>query len=299
MQQGHGGQERPQGPRRANGSAIKFSGAANGMDRSFSRGFQGTDNSEEIAVRRTNRFLASFGEDLAIIRPHLREVLLDAGQVLAEPGEPVRKVYFLHEGAVSKLTVFHDGAEIECALVGREGAVGATSALGLHTAVTRDVCHLRAAALSIDSVRLAEAARVSEVIRQGLERYCAWKMSYAIRNGACNARHAVEQRLCRWLLTCSDVLEEPQIRLPQEVFAKMLGVQRTSVNPILQRLRAEGLIELGRARLTVLDRDGLSDRACECYEAMRTVERKILDQPPDPAPQRRWSVHTGGSRPTP
>jgi CRP-like cAMP-binding protein len=286
-------------PSRPNGVAIKFSRVAPSMDRSVFGSFQDSDKSEEIAVRRTNRFLASFGADLAIIRPHLREVLLDAGQVLAEPGEPVRKVYFLHEGAVSKLTVFHDGAEIECALVGREGAVGATAALGLRNSVTRDVCHLKAAALSIDTVRLAEAAHVSETIRRGLERYCAWKMSYAIRNGACNARHAVEQRLCRWLLTCSDVLEEPQIRLPQEVFAKMLGVQRTSVNPILQRLRAEGLIELGRARLTVLDRDGLGDRACECYAAMREVESTILAPDAEPAPQRRWSVHTGGSRPLP
>jgi hypothetical protein len=101
-------------------------------------------------------------------------------------------------------------------------------------------------------------------------------MSYAIRNGACNARHPVEQRLCRWLLTCSDVLEEPEIRLPQDVFAKMLGVQRTSVNPILQRLRADGLIELGRSRLILKDRAGLIGRTCECYAAMVSAENSVL-----------------------
>jgi CRP-like cAMP-binding protein len=231
-----------------------------------------------MAVRRSNRFLASLGSDIERLRPHLREVTLSAGQVLCEPGDRIRTIYFLHEGVVSKLTVFHDGAEIECALVGREGAVGATAALGLRTAVTRDVCHLPGRAVAIDAARLAEAAQGSEAFRQALDRYCAWKMTYAIRNGACNARHPVEQRLCRWLLTCSDVLEEPEIRLPQDVFAKMLGVQRTSVNPILQRLRADGLIELGRARLTLLDRDGLSARACECYEALRWAERKIFTQ---------------------
>jgi hypothetical protein len=108
-------------------------------------------------------------------------------------------------------------------------------------------------------------------------------MSYAIRNGACNARHPVEQRLCRWLLTCSDVLEEPEIRLPQDVFAKMLGVQRTSVNPILQRLRADGLIELGRSRLILTDRTGLSGRACECYETMSSAETNVLINPPAPS----------------
>jgi len=227
-------------------------------------------------VRRTNRFLASFGADVALIRPHLREVKLRAGQVLCEPGDRIRKVYFLHEGAVSKMMVFEDGAEIECALIGREGAVGAMSALGLRTAVTRDICHLAVGALVIDAAQLSAAARTSELIHGALDRYCAWKMSYAIRNGACNARHAVEQRLCRWLLTCSDVLEEPEIRLPQDVFAKMLGVQRTSVNPILQRLRADGLIDLGRSRLLLTDRAGLMARACECYEAMSLTEAEML-----------------------
>jgi len=229
-------------------------------------------------VRRTNRFLASFGPDVELIRPHLREVTLAAGQVLCEPGDRIRKVYFLHSGVVSKLTVFEDGTEIECALVGREGAVGALSALGLQWAVTRDICHLRVQAHVCDAARLQDAARASETIHAALDRYCAWKMSYAIRNGACNARHPVEQRLCRWLLTCSDVLEEPEIRLPQDVFAKMLGVQRTSVNPILQRLRADGLIELGRSRLTLKDRQGLIARTCECYEAMIAAEDTVASE---------------------
>ena len=237
-------------------------------------------------ARQSNRFLASFGPDIALIRPHLREVHLRAGQVLCEPGERIRQVYFLHEGVVSKLTVFEDGTEIECALVGREGAVGAMSAMGVRAAVTRDICHLPVRAITIEAGRLYEAARVSELIHAALDRYCAWKMSYAIRNGACNARHAVEPRLCRWLLTCSDVLEQPEIRLPQDVFAKMLGVQRTSVNPILQRLRADGLIDLGRSRLTLVDRAGLGERACECYESMRSIESDILSSLGEPPTER-------------
>lgn len=233
-----------------------------------------------MAVRRTNRLLASFGPDVEFIRPHLRQVTLSAGQILCEPGDRVRKIYFLHSGVVSKLTVFEDGTEIECALVGREGAVGALSSLGLPTAVTRDVCHMRVTAQVCDTARLQDAARASETIHLALDRYCAWKASYAIRNGACNARHPVEQRLCRWLLTCSDVLEEPEIRLPQDVFAKMLGVQRTSVNPILQRLRADAMIELGRSRLILKDRPGLMARACECYAAMVSTERSLLAEPP-------------------
>lgn len=218
---------------------------------------------------RANRFLASLGDEVGLIRPYLREVHLRPGQVLCEPGDTVSMIYFLQDGLVSKLAVFDDGTEIECALIGRDGAIGATSAIGMKTAITRDVCHMKAHALCIEAAALERAARQSDRIHRAIDDYCAWKMSYIIRNGACNARHSVEQRLCRWLLTCSDVLERRQIDLRQEVFAKMLGVQRSSVNPILQRLQKDGLVQIGRGRVTLLQRPALIERACECYLAIR------------------------------
>ena len=218
---------------------------------------------------RTNRFLASLGDEIELIRPYLRDSTLRPGQVLCEPGDTVSMIFFLHDGLVSKLAVFEDGTEIECALIGRDGAIGATSAIGMKTAITRDVCHLRARTSCIEAGALARAARQSERIHQAIDDYCAWKMSYIIRNGACNARHSVEQRLCRWLLTCSDVLDRRQIDLRQDIFAKMLGVQRSSVNPILQRLQGDGLIEIGRGRVILMQRPALIARACECYPTMR------------------------------
>jgi CRP-like cAMP-binding protein len=78
-----------------------------------------------------NLMLAAFGPDIELIRPHLRSVELKAGQVLSEPGERIAQVYFLASGIASKLAVFEDGGEIECALVGRQGAVGALAVMGL------------------------------------------------------------------------------------------------------------------------------------------------------------------------
>jgi hypothetical protein len=101
-------------------------------------------------------------------------------------------------------------------------------------------------------------------------------MAAAIRSGACNACHQVVQRLCRWLLTCSDVLEAPEIGLSQDVFAKMLGVQRTSINPILQELKADGALELGRSRIVITDRVQLLGYACECYAAMRRDQQAVM-----------------------
>ena len=218
---------------------------------------------------RDNGVLAAIGEDLDLVRPNLREVTLKAGQVLYEPGDAIRHVWFPHSGAVSKLMTFADGSEIECALVGREGAVGAAAVMGLRRAVTRDVCHVEARASRLATARLIEACGASSRIQEVIDQYIARKLCAAFRNGACNACHSVEQRLSRWLLTCSDVLESDRIALPQDVFAKMLGVQRTSVNPTLRALQAHGALALGRSRVAILDRKLLSRRACECYQAMR------------------------------
>jgi CRP-like cAMP-binding protein len=248
----------------------------------------GTENEGASMRQEGNRFLDALGADLEILRPHLTEVTLRAGQVLAEPEDEIRYVYFLHGGAVSKLSSFADGSEIEAALIGREGAVGVIAALGLTCSITRDICHVEARASRIPADRLRAACLASPRLHALADRYVLWKMAVAIRSGACNARHSVSQRLCRWILTCCDVLETREIALPQDVFAKMLGVQRTSINPILQDLKAAGALATGRSRIVINDPDVLLARTCECHAAMKrdqeAMMRDIFAQSAPPAP---------------
>ncbi|MDP3746642.1 MAG: Crp/Fnr family transcriptional regulator [Phenylobacterium sp.] len=216
-----------------------------------------------------NGLLAALGDAGDLLSPHLRDVTLRAGAVLCEPGDDLAFVYFLHEGAVSKLAAFESGAEIECALIGREGAVGAAAVFGVRQSLTRDVCLVEARASRIEAERLRQACARSAVIDQALRQYVLKKFYAAMRSGACNGQHPVEQRLPRWLLAASDALGSAEIVLPQDAVARMLGVQRSSVNPVLQDLQAAGIVALGRGRLTLLDRPRLLGRACECYAAVR------------------------------
>jgi hypothetical protein len=177
-------------------------------------------------------------------------------------------VHFLAEGVVSKFTVFETGQEVECVLVGRNSAVSALAAFGFAAALTRNVSIFDAHAWSLPRARLAWACRQSPRIAGAVARTGQAQMRYAIRVGACNALHGIEQRLSRWLLSCSGLLDRQDIGLAQELFAKVLGAQRSSINPMLQRFQADGLISLGRSRLTIVDREGLQRRACECYRAL-------------------------------
>ena len=49
----------------------------------------------------------------------------------------------------------------------------------------------------------------------------------------------------------------------------MLGVQRPSITHAVADLAGAGLIERGRQQVTILDRQGLIEASCECYQLVR------------------------------
>ena len=51
------------------------------------------------------------------------------------------------------------------------------------------------------------------------------------------------------------------VPLTQELLADLVGGTRPSVNAVLQRLASRGVVELGRGRITVVDRGWLADRS--------------------------------------
>jgi hypothetical protein len=77
------------------------------------------------ADHRTNWLLASLeAEDFAALEPHLELVELSRGQVLYEPGDPLRYAYFPHYAVVSLVNMMEDGGTVEVALFGRGGVLG-------------------------------------------------------------------------------------------------------------------------------------------------------------------------------
>ena len=68
----------------------------------------------------------------------------------------------------------------------------------------------------------------------------------------------------------------------------MLGVQRTGVSEAAGALQRAGLIRYRRGVVTILDRRGLRQRACECYGvAKREFDRLLGDPPSRKAPSRK------------
>jgi CRP-like cAMP-binding protein len=189
--------------------------------------------------------------------------------MLQEQEAPVTHVYFPMNGLVSLVSVMENGQEIETAVVGQDGAVGAFVGLGHWNAFARATVQIPATCAVITESHFRAAASQSERIRGLILRFKEALLGQVQQTAACNALHPLEDRLARWLLQALDLIDERELPLTQESLAKMLGVRRSSVTLIANRLQADGLIRYRRGHIVVLDRVGLEDVACECYRAIR------------------------------
>lgn len=202
---------------------------------------------------------------------HLRPATFERGDQLAESGETVTRLFFPVGGIVSCRAIFETDHEMELVTLGCSSVAGVLAALGFPRSLTRDVCITQAHgwAISVGEFKLLldRSPKAEEVIRGAS--YA--QMTYAVRMATCNAMHTAEQRLARWLLIANALLNSHEIRMPQEELANILGIRRSHLNPLLQRLRAAKVIELGRQKIIVADSEALKRRSCGCDALLQRI----------------------------
>jgi CRP-like cAMP-binding protein len=238
-------------------------------------------NARRFSDAKPNRFLAALpATDFALLAPYLRIVPLERGIVLPDAGGEIDHVYFPHSGMVSVVAVMRGGAVVETMTVGRGGMVGATVGLGSRSAIGRAVVQLPGSAARLPSAQFRSAAKASEALRSLIVRYNDLLLAQIQQSVACNALHALEARLCRWLLQSHDCMDGDTIPLTQELLGQMLGVRRTSVTLTARLLQSAGMIRYSRGLVQIVDRRALEEAACECYAVVRHNIDKIF--PPSP-----------------
>ena len=219
---------------------------------------------------RDNRLLAALPADtLELLGRELKQVSLQQGAILLEPGNPVEDIYFPQTGLISLLVLTRSGDTVEAATVGREGAVGLHGGLGGRRSFTRATTQIGGRFSAVRAGRFEHIANGSAPVRDLIMRYTEVILAEAQQIGACNAMHSGGARLCRWLLQCADRTSRDELLLTQESLAQLLGVRRTTVTLLAQALQVRGLISYRRGHIVLLDCKGLRERACECYSIMR------------------------------
>jgi len=199
----------------------------------------------------------------------LEPVRLTFGEVLYEPGETIRHVYFPGASLVSLLTLVDGHLALEVGLIGREGMLGLPLVLGHTVSPVRALVQGTGTAMRMVSAHFREEFQRSLPLQQELYRYTHTLMAQISQTAACNRFHVVEMRLTRWLLMTHDRVKSDQFRMTHEFLAHMLGVRRVGVTKAAQALQKRKLISYSRGDITVLDRTGLEAAACQCYAVVK------------------------------
>jgi len=196
-------------------------------------------------------------------------VQLHARQVLHEPGMPVLHAYFPVSAVISLISTMTSGSSAEVALIGREGMVGLAGVFGTLESPTTAVVQIPGMALKAPIAELRTARLQIPSVRTMLDRYTEARLIQTAQTAACNGLHSVEARLARWLLAIDDRIDGDQFRLPQELMAQMLGIQRPTVSVAMQRFQHAKAIAYEGQSIVVADRSALERMACECYAVLR------------------------------
>jgi len=208
--------------------------------------------------------------------PKLEFVDMPLGQVMYEAGGTLTHVYFPTTSIVSLLYVLENGSSAEIAVVGNEGIVGVSLFMGGGSTPSRGVVQSAG-----KGYRLSAQIMKNEFNRAGptlhlLLRYTQALITQMAQTAVCNRHHSLDQQLCRWLLLSLDRLQGNELLMTQELIANMLGVRREGVTEGALKLQNAGLIRYARGHITVLDRQGLERRSCECYAVVKREYDRLL-----------------------
>jgi CRP-like cAMP-binding protein len=198
------------------------------------------------------------------------------GEVLYESGGKLHHVYFPTTAIVSLHYVMENGASAEIAGVGNEGVVGISLFMGGDTTPSRATVQTAGYGYRLkERLMMEEFNRAGPMMRLML-RYTQALITQMSQTAVCNRHHSMEQQMCRWLLSTLDRLPSQELIMTQELIASMLGVRREGITETAGELQRAGLIRYRRGHITVLNRNGLEDRSCECYNVVKNEFRRLL-----------------------
>ena len=203
-------------------------------------------------------------------------VELSFGDVLCTPGERLRHVHFPTRSYVSLVMPVDASASLEVGLVGSEGMLGISLALGVDVSSVSAVVQGAGSALRMDADYFCHEMEHSQALQGGINRYVFVCLNHLSQRAACTRFHVVEARLARRLLMTQDRAHADTFDVTHESLALTLGVRRAGITTAATSLQRRKLIRYRRGKVTVVDRRGLRAVSCACYHADRDSYERIL-----------------------
>jgi hypothetical protein len=222
-------------------------------------------------VYATNKLLADLPrKNYLRLLPRLESVTLKFGDELHCPREAIRYVYFPIDCLVSLLTAVDGRPALEVGLVGCEGMVGISLALGVGDSPVSALVQGSGTAFRMKSTHFLTEFRHNLPLQRAVNRYIYDMLVQITQTAVCNRFHEVEARLARWLLMTRDRVGTTQFRLTQDMLAGMLGVLRVAVTKAARSLQKRNVINYRRGEISILDNKALEAAACPCYQIVKS-----------------------------
>ena len=202
--------------------------------------------------------------------PHFVLNSLEVGHLAFRPHEIVRHVYFPVTAIISMQIDLSDGFSADIVLVGKEGMVG-SGVMGGNQTFSRARVKFSGLAYKLPvDIFQSELGHDSAFLKIWMAATRQMILQIALP-ALCSSRHSNEQQVIRWILNTLDKTQGQVLQITHQEMAEILGIRRESVTMTAGKLSHEGLIEISRGQMHVLDRPQLEARACECYKAMNPV----------------------------
>ncbi len=210
--------------------------------------------------------------ELERLRPYLRDVPLACGQRIYRAGEPLGAIWFPQDGAASRLIQLQTGETVEAGIFGSDGVIGMRLVLRGQHGLGQCTVEIEGTALMMSVHDFnAHVRERGGPLYEALLMHADLYIAILGRLTACHCLHPIEQRLSRCILTLTDYGSQDCVRVTHDTLAAFLGVHRPSVTYALQALAHAGAVESERRRIAIVDRRTLLERACGCYQAIRTL----------------------------
>ncbi len=213
---------------------------------------------------------------LARLSKDLELVPLELGNVLYESGETMSHAYFPLDCVISILYVMKNGESAEIAIVGNEGMIGIPLFMGGDSTMSRGVVQNSGYAYRLKAEVLKDEFHNGEALSRLLLMFALALITQMVQTAACNRHHSVDQQLCRWMLLSLDRLPSDRITMTAKLIGNMLGLDGEAVTKATSVLVKAGLIHYNDGEITVLDRQGVEKRSCECYGVVRKESDRLL-----------------------
>lgn len=208
-------------------------------------------------------------QDYDLLHPHLESVRLEQGTVLFNIHEPITKVYFPTTALLSWIHSTSEGETVEIGIIGFEGMLGTSLLLNRDSVPWQVNVQLAGSALQLSADTFLQTLQQSAGLEQRVNHFAHFKLMQLSQLAVCNRFHAVEQRLCRWLLSAQDRAKTHELLLTRDILAATIGSTRPAVSIATSTLQSAGLIQAMRGKVTILNREEMEEATCECYQVLK------------------------------